>query len=721
MLTLYTNGFHMAKTGKQEIEAYIDEVSKTTSSETSVDMLLAAMEDENSSLIIPREYQSAITTFESPLMEYIRNLQFKITQIPKEISFISSIYALSDGHIIDLLDSEKGDDVKEELFNLLYPFVENTRRAKTHLSEDPQVIAREIEQILVRCYLVLFSNFSQMQSCIIQGIIYDIERQGVHLPIQSSTELDIIAQQYRPIVQNQAVIVRNMFRHLFPEFSPPDNIHILELCFLGLLEEIQTHFKDFLGSDEQLLHMLSRIKVAQDELLNVTDPNLRNILAKMERIQNQFHDIYNQRWRDGILNDMISIFFYHARFIAYLENKGKISKKRRYFLASLEHLLNNYEDFYHEMLLPQIEMLMEEYRNVDNTGDLFVKTHIVPGKMTKVFQTILDGDRFAVLSEMIVTGEFSKNPDRKGALQQTEELEKMRRELQQKHKGQEKLLPYIDRLWEILDNVQELLISEIFTKWKEPLTTILQAYRRELFWFHACFSTYTIEAFPNKHLLFQELELFIHPYQEALRIFSDRIFHCLELLSQQVYAFRDRAGDFNLLYTGILSVDLKKEEKQFQFELYTPGLVKKLVTRLLGIQERYEQSLHTYSPKSAQKQLSEEQQKNDRLLTKEISKAADFLATEREILMYCGSRKLFTGPQFVEEDFAHYYNEVIDIYEHGINQLQIHSPESLDGIMELKSLSERAKFEFVYERYSEMVKYKALKKSWLLIRKREKS
>ncbi len=709
----------MAKTGTQGIEAYIDEVSKATRSASSPDVLLSGEGNEHASLLIPREYQSAITTFESPLMEYIRNLQFKITQIPTEISFISSIYTLSDGNVIDLLDPQEGEDVKEQLFNLLTPLIENTRRAKGHLSSDPQASTREIEQILNRCYLVLFSNFSQMQAGIIQGIIYDIERQGVHLPIQSSTELEIIAQQYRPIVQNQAIIIRNMFRHLFPEFSPPDNIHILELCFLGLLEKIQTHFKDFLETDEQLLHMLSRIKVAQDELLNVTDPNLRNILAKMERIQNQFHDIYNQRWRDGILNDIISLFFYHARFIAYLENKNRISKKRRYFLASLEHLLNNYEDFYHGILLSQIELLMEEYKNVDKQGYNFVRTHITLGEMKNVFQTILDEDRFSVLSEMIVTGEFANTPDTKSTMQQTEELEKMRRELQQKHKGQQELLPYIDRLWDILDNIQALLISEIFNKWKEPLTKMLQVYCQELFWFHACFSTYTIEAFPDKHRLLQELERFIHPYQEALRIFSDRIFHCLESLSQQVYAFRDRAGDFNLLYTGILAVDLKKEERQFQFELYTPTLVKKLSERLIVMQDHYAQSLQTPPLAEAPQSLSKEHRKNIRLLTDEILKTANFLAEEREILMYCGSRKLFTGPQFIEEDFAHSYHEVIDMYERGINQLQLHAHDPLDVILELKSLHERAQFEIVYERHSEVLKYNALKKAWKLIRRRE--
>ncbi len=114
-------------------------------------------------------------------------------------------------------------------------------------------------------------------------------------------------------------------------------------------------------------------------------------------------------------------------------------------------------------------------------------------------------------------------------------------------------------------------------------------------------------------------------------------------------------------------------------------------------------------------------QKNYRLYTDEILKTANFLAEERDILMYCGSRKLFTGPQFVEEDFAHYYNEIIDIYEHAMNQLQLNSIDSLDSILELRSLRERARFEIVYERYSEVVKYKALKKAWQLMRKRNKT
>ncbi len=706
-----------------EIEAYLNEVVATTSAQESPDSFLLDEEADHTLLIVPREYQSAITTFESPLMEYIRNLQVKLTRIPKEISFINSIYSLTSGNIINLLDTEKGEQVKEQLFRLLQPLVKKSRHSQKADSSKNGSGTQETQQILNRCYLVLFSNFSQMQSAIIQGIIYDIERQGVHLPIQSSTELDIIAQQYRPIVQNQAVIIRNMFRHLFPEFVPPDNIHVLELCFLGLLEEIQRQFKGFLETDEQLLQMLSRIKVAQDELLNVKDPNLRNVLAKMERVQNQFHDIYNQRWRDGILNDIISIFFYHARFTAYLENKGKISKKRRYFLASFEHLLNNYEDFYNEILVSHVERLMEEYRLVDQQGYTFVRRHILPGNMKRIFQTILDADRFSVLSEMIVTGEFSKGPESFTKIAHAEELEKMRRELRHKHETQSDILSYIDRLWDIVDELQELLVSEIFAKWKDPLNIILNTYYQELFWFHACFSTYTADAFMNKSLLFQELELFVKPYREALQIFSDRIFKCLESLSQQVYSFRDRAGDFNLLYTGILGIELKKEENQFQFELYTPIKVKQLAQRLATLQERYVQSLNETSPSLSVAKLSSgaalEAQKNHRLYTDEIVKTANYLAEEREILMYCGSRKLFTGPQFVEEDFSHYYHEVLDIYEHGINQLQANYLEPLDSLLELKSLRERAQVDVVYERYSEVVKYKALKKAWQLSRKKE--
>lgn len=715
----------MSKSETVEIEAYLHEVVEETSSERSRKNFLNGAGDEHTPPVVPKEYQAIITSFESPLMEYIRNLQVKITRIPKEISFINSIYLLTRGRIIHLVDQEQGETTKREFFNLLSPLARNAEQEKSR--QKPLRAAdlqHEVDQILNRCYLVLLTNFSQMQAAIIQGIIYDIERQGVHLPIQSSTEISTIARQYQPVVQNQAVIIRNMFRHLFPEYSPPDRIHILELCFLGLLEEIQQNFEEFLQQDDQLLHMLSRVKIAQDELLNVKDPNLCNILIKMERIQNNIHDIYNQRWRDGILNDIISTFFYHARFIAYLENKGKISQKRRYFLASLEHLLNNYEDFYGEALIPQVDRLMEEYQNVDATGYTFVKQHIVSGQMKKLFRTILDEDRFSVLSEMIVTGEFSKAVDHYSTPQYLEELEKMRKELQQKHRENEELLQWIHRLWGMLDDIQELLISEIFTKWKDPLSVILKTYIQELYWFHACFSTYTLEAFRNtKMLLFQELKRFVAPYDEALEVFSGKILERLETLSQQVYAFRDRAGDFNLLYTGILAINLKKEEGQFQFELYTPGRIKVLADKLMTIQERYVQSLHTETSHAQRKKLdmAPEQQKNYRLYTDEILKTANILAEEKELLMYCGARKLFTGPHFVEEDFALLYDEILDMYEHTINRLQRQSLEPLDSILELKSLRENGQFEFVYERYTEMVKYKALNKAWQLMRKRENS
>ncbi|GAK54835.1 hypothetical protein U27_01666 [Candidatus Vecturithrix granuli] len=713
----------MPKSETLEIEAYLHAVSEETLSELSADNFLTGEEGEESHLAIPKEYQAILTSFESPLMEYIRNLQVKVNQIPKEISFISSIYLLTQGRIIHLINHEQGERVKQEFFALLAPLARNAEREKARRhTRATSVIQREIEQILNRCYLVLLTNFSQMQAAIIQGIIYDIERQGVHLPIQSSTEIPTIARQYQPVVQNQAVIIRNMFRHLFPEYSPPDNIHILELCFLGLLEEIQQNFEEFLQQDDQLLHMLSRVKIAQDELLNVKDPNLCNILIKMERIQNHIHDIYNQRWRDGILNDIIATFFYHARFTAYLENKGKIAQKRRYFLASLEHLLNNYEDFYNETLLPQVDLLMEEYQHVDAVGYTFVKQQIRPGQMKKLFQTILDEDRFSVLSDMIVTGEFSKAIDHYSTPQYLEELEKMRKELQHKHRDHEEVLQWITRLWGTLDSIHELLISEIFLKWKDPLSTVLNTYIQELYWFHAWFSTYTLEAFRSaKPVFFQELEQFLVPYSKAVEMFSGKILERLETLSQQVYAFRDRAGDFNLLYTGILSINLKKEEGQFQFELYTPARIKTLGDKLASIQERYVHSSQSQSFSNQKKMLDQEseQQKSYRLYTDEILKTANILAEEKDLLMYCGARKLFTGPHFVEEDFAILYSEIIDIYEYAIDRTQRQSFDPLDSILELKSLRERAQFEFVYERYTEMVKYKALKKAWQLMRKRE--
>jgi hypothetical protein len=45
--------------------------------------------------------------------------------------------------------------------------------------------------------------------------------------------------------------------------------------------------------------------------------------------------------------------------------------------------------------------------------------------------------------------------------------------------------------------------------------------------------------------------------------------------------------------------------------------------------------------------------KNYHIYTDEILKTANMLAEEKELLMYCGARKLFTGPHFVEE-ISHY-------------------------------------------------------------------
>ena len=202
-----------------EIEAYLDVVSEEARHVSVPKHSLTVEESEQAALIIPREYQSAITTFESPLMEYIRNLQVKLTPIPKEISFISSIYSLTNGTIIHIIDANQGNIVKKDLFDFLYPLAQNSRQGQKYSNRSKIAREHEIEQILNRCYLVLFTNFSQMQAVIIQGIIYDIERQGVHLPIQSSTEIETISHQYLPIVQNQAVIIRNMFRHLFPQFQ----------------------------------------------------------------------------------------------------------------------------------------------------------------------------------------------------------------------------------------------------------------------------------------------------------------------------------------------------------------------------------------------------------------------------------------------------------------------------------------------------------------------
>jgi hypothetical protein len=708
----------MPKSETLEIEEYLQDVSeqKHTGAAWQGEAALPGL--DFSVPLIPREYQSALVTFESPLMEYIRNLREKVISISSELSFISGIYSLTGGDVIRILDEKEGDKVKEKLFRVLYPLVQNSRTSPASDTQAPATSDAEIRQILNRAFLVIFSNFSQMQAAIIQGIIYDIERQGVHLPIQSAHDFTTISQQYQPVVQNQAIIIRNMFRHLFPQYAPPDNIHILELCFLGLLDQIQQNFQSFLNNDEQLLRMLSRVKVAQDELLNVQDQQLSELLARMEQIQNYIHDIYNQRWRDGILNDIISTFFYHARFIAYLENKGKISHKRRYFMASLEHLLNNYEDFYHETLIPQVEILVEEYREVDAQGAPFIEANIRFGRIRAVFQEIFDEDKFSVLSEMIVSDGTDESADTTPPI---DELENMHEELIHKHQDNPEFLTYINRLWENLDNLQELLISEIFTKWKDPLTKMLNIYCQELFWFHGCFSTYTIDTFTDKKLVLDRLEAFITLYDRALKNFSEKVLERLESLSQQVYAFRDRAGDFNLLYTGILAIDLRSEENYFQFELYTPSQVKELATRLSEIHERYMQALQPQFRKQANIASDEfyTNEKNHRLYTDEIAKTASYLAEQRELLMYCGSRKLFTGPQFDEDDFAHFFHEVIDMYEHVINRLQLKFLDPLDNIVELQSLRELAQFELTYERYTEVVKYKALSKAWHMIKKKE--
>lgn len=707
----------MPKSETLEIEEYLREVSEKEFAEDVSAESLISSEGRGSvaQIATPREYQSALVTFESPLMEYIRNIREKTLSMSNEISFIGSIYELTHGNVLKTIDEKEGETAKEALFTMLYPLA-----CKTRKNGHSSATGEEIQQILNRCFLVIFSNFSQMEATIIQGIIYDIERQGVHLPVQSSDDPETISHQYQPIVQNQAVIIRNMFRHLFPQNLPPDNIHVLELCFLGILAHVQQHFHAFLMSDEQLLHMLSRVKVAQDELLYVQDPQLSNILAKMEKIQNWIHDIYNQRWRDGILNDIISIFFYHARFVAYLENKDKIAQKRRYFMVSLDHLLSNYEDFYHETLLPNIDRLMNAYQTVDQESGPFIRKHIAFGRMKALFQEILDEDRVAVLSEMIVTRDFPKTPKYDETLQYLEELGKMHKELYQKHEQSEEFTDYIDRLWNILDELQELIISEIFTKWKEQLMFILNIYCQELFWFHGCFSTYTLDTFSQKPVLFAKIEQFIQLYEKALHTFSGHILEHIESLSQEVYAFRDRAGDFNLLYTGILGIDLRVEEKRFQFELYTPTVVKGLAGRLNEVQERYVQALQPQSKKKANLSSSEllNNEKSLRVYTDEIAKTAGYLGDERDMLMYSGSRKLFTGPQFDAEDFALFYNEVIDMYEHAVNQLQLKFLDPLDSIVELKSLREFAQLEVVFERYTEVVKYRALRKAWQLTHKK---
>jgi hypothetical protein len=296
----------------------------------------------------------------------------------------------------------------------------------------------------------------------------------------------------------------------------------------------------------------------------------------------------------------------------------------------------------------------------------------------------------------------------------------MHKELYQKHQQSEEFTSYIDRLWNILDELQELIISEIFTQWKEQLMFILNIYCQELFWFHGCFSTYTLDTFPQKPMLFSKVAEFVELYEEALHLFSGHILEHIESLSQEVYAFRDRAGDFNLLYTGILGIDLRTEEKLFQFELYTPAVVKKLAERLHEVQERYIQALQPQSTKNANLSTIDllTDDKSLRVYTDEIAKTAGYLGDERDMLMYSGSRKLFTGPQFDAEDFAVFYDEVIDMYEHAVNQLQLKFLDPLDSIVELKSLREFAQVEVVYERYTEVVKYRALRKAWQLTHKK---
>jgi hypothetical protein len=80
-----------------EIEEYLRIVSEQELPEPSEEHVL--VEEDAASALIPREYQSAIVTFESPLMEYIRNLREKTLSISKELSFISSIYSITDGRV----------------------------------------------------------------------------------------------------------------------------------------------------------------------------------------------------------------------------------------------------------------------------------------------------------------------------------------------------------------------------------------------------------------------------------------------------------------------------------------------------------------------------------------------------------------------------------------------------------------------------------------------
>ena len=107
----------MPNVGTLEIEEYLRIVSEQEEPEYPQEMLFVG--EDGTSSAIPREYQSAIVTFESPLMEYIRNLREKTITISKELSFISSIYFLTNGDVINIVDEEQGETVRNNLFNFL--------------------------------------------------------------------------------------------------------------------------------------------------------------------------------------------------------------------------------------------------------------------------------------------------------------------------------------------------------------------------------------------------------------------------------------------------------------------------------------------------------------------------------------------------------------------------------------------------------------------------
>ncbi len=50
----------------------------------------------------------------------------------------------------------------------------------------------------------------------------------------------------------------------------------------------------------------------------------------------------------------------------------------------------------------------------------------------------------------------------------------MRKELQQKHHDHEEVLQWIQRLWDILDNIHELLISKIFSQMERTAVNLAQ-------------------------------------------------------------------------------------------------------------------------------------------------------------------------------------------------------------------------------------------------------